>query len=333
MTGSTPLATVMPTTPLPRLGMSSSRSPPRALRASGRLTRNAVCTVFSTSRGPAGELRCDGSAVACAPTAPGPSTCPERRGATGPPSAAAARSRLPRTSPPLPDCWPRLGSAPHNSPSSSSAKPTPTAERQGSAQPREAGSGPADYEGLIVAGAGHVVPACRAVARRGTRHGRDLCRSAGVQRRRAGHLDRGAPRAVYIADDERLLVTGAVPVRPAGRAVAGLTTGHRFDVGVSADVQGRQTGHLDCVAPRAVLISDHERLVGTLDAGSVASSGRAVVHRSARHRSGAVSRAGRRSSNRYYVAPGPVLLAGHEWPRGRIVGDAAGESCGRAVAC
>src|ERR1700691_2549311 len=121
MTGSTPLATASPTTPLPRLGMSSSRSPPRALPASGKPTPNAACTVFSTSRGPAGEQRCDGSAVACAQTAPGPSTCPERRGATAPPSAAATPSRLPRPSPPHPDCWPRPGSPPRNSPSSSSA--------------------------------------------------------------------------------------------------------------------------------------------------------------------------------------------------------------------
>lgn len=65
-------AIATPTPQLPRPGTTSSRSPPRALPASGKPTPNAACSACSTSPGPAGAPRFNGTAVPCAHTAPGP---------------------------------------------------------------------------------------------------------------------------------------------------------------------------------------------------------------------------------------------------------------------
>ncbi len=96
-----------------------------------------------------------------------------------------------------------------------------------------------------------VVPAGRAVARRGTRHGQDLAVPALVQGRQAGHLDRLAPAAVPLDGHEPLLMAAAVPEEPAGRAAARRGARHRADAGVPALVQGRQAGHRDRPAPPA----------------------------------------------------------------------------------
>jgi hypothetical protein len=103
--------------------MNSSRSPPHAPPASEKPTPKAECTVFLTSPGPAGALRCSGIAARCARTAPGPSTRPVQHGTTAQPSGVATPSPWPQTSPPRPDCLPRSESPLRNSPSSSSAKP------------------------------------------------------------------------------------------------------------------------------------------------------------------------------------------------------------------
>src|SRR6266568_626111 len=98
---------------------------------------------------------------------------------------------------------------------------------------------------------GEVVPGGRAVARRSARHRDDAGRPARVQGGQAGHLDRPAPDAVPLADHEPLLMTVAVPVKPAGRAVAPRGARHREDLGPPALVQRPQARHLDRPAPRA----------------------------------------------------------------------------------
>src|SRR5215831_4987180 len=80
--------------------------------------------------------------------------------------------------------------------------------------------GLAGHERLDVTGAVGVGPAGGAFACRAARYRVDPGKPARVQRTRAGHLDRRAPRAVRLADHERLHVTEAVRVEPAGRAVA-----------------------------------------------------------------------------------------------------------------
>src|SRR5215469_11515455 len=104
------------------------------------------------------------------------------------------------------------------------------------------------HERLEVTGAVAVGPADSAVARRAARHRSGEGSPARVQRARPGHLDRRAPGVVRLADHERLPVTMAVQVGPAGRAVA-RGTRHRVDPAYPALVQRRQVGHLDRRAP------------------------------------------------------------------------------------
>src|SRR5712692_7032462 len=145
--------------------------------------------------------------------------------------------------------------------------------------------GLADHERLPVRGAVRVEPACRAVARRGARHGEGLGKPALVQGARGGHLDRLPPGAVALADHERLLVTGAVRVEPACRAVARRRARHGEGLGTPALVQGARTGHVDRLAPGAVALADHERLLVT-GAVRVEPACRAVARRGARHGEG-----------------------------------------------
>src|SRR5262249_35296305 len=74
-----------------------------------------------------------------------------------------------------------------------------------------------DGDETLEAGRGLVVPAGRAVARRGARHREDVGKPEG-QCPQAGHLDRRAPDAVLLADDEPKVV--GVIVGPAGAAAA-----------------------------------------------------------------------------------------------------------------
>src|ERR1019366_8410728 len=78
-----------------------------------------------------------------------------------------------------------------------------------------------DDEGLAVAGAVRVGPACAAVAGRGARDRVDVGTPARVEARRVGDLLGVAPGAVILVDDEGLVVAGAVLVGPAGAAVDG----------------------------------------------------------------------------------------------------------------
>ncbi len=134
-------------------------------------------------------------------------------------------------------------------------------------------------------GAVRVVPAGRAVARRGARHRIDPSVSAGVQGRIAGHLDHRAPAAVHLAGHEPLEVPepGAVRVEPAGRASARRGARHRGDPAVPAGVQGRRAGHHDRRAPAAVHLAGHPRLEAPVQ-GLVGPAGHAVPRRAARHR-------------------------------------------------
>src|SRR6266567_2829271 len=63
--------------------------------------------------------------------------------------------------------------------------------------------------------------------------------------------------------DEPLLMTVAVRVVPAGRAVAGRAARHRYiDIRLLVLAQGVQAGHLDRPAPDAVILADHEPMTG-----------------------------------------------------------------------
>ena len=112
----------------------------------------------------------------------------------------------------------------------------------------------------VGAGAVHVVPAGRAVARRAARHRADRGDPGRVQGLQAGHLDGAAPDAVLLADHEPLGAMRA-PVASAGAAVARRGARHREDPGEPALVQGPQAGHLDRLAPPAVRLADHEPLL------------------------------------------------------------------------
>src|SRR5260370_18822034 len=164
---------------------------------------------------------------------------------------------------------------------------------------------------MEAAGAGRVNPAGAGVARRAARHGLDA-RNAAPERKPAhvqgpcaGHLDRPAPRPVAFADHERLVVTVAVRVEPAGAAVARRGTRHRGDAGIPARVHRTRPGHLPSLAPRAVLLADHERLPVT-GAVIVAPAGAALARRGARQR-GAPNppRPRRRPRPRHAYPPAP----------------------------
>src|SRR5262249_60652953 len=65
-------------------------------------------------------------------------------------------------------------------------------------------------------------------------------------------------------------------------------TRHRAALGVAALVQGRHAGPLDCLAPAAVLLADHEPpsggdIVRILTVIPVVPAGRAVARRGTRH--------------------------------------------------
>ena len=77
----------------------------------------------------------------------------------------------------------------------------------------------ARHEHLAMAVAVCIAAADRAVPGARARHRADPGVPAGVEAGRAGDLDSGAPPAVPLADDVRLAVTVAVPVRAAYRAV------------------------------------------------------------------------------------------------------------------
>src|SRR5260221_27159 len=91
---------------------------------------------------------------------------------------------------------------------------------------------------------------------------------------------------------------------PAGHAAARRGARHRADVGG----QAIRAGHLDPLAPDAVLLADHERPA----AGAVvAAAGSAVARGGARHR-GDPGVAGYQAGYVDRLAPDAVLLADHE---------------------
>ena len=70
------------------------------------------------------------------------------------------------------------------------------------------------------------------------------------------------PQLPFVSlDHERLGVAGAVLVVAAGGAVAGRGTRDRVHAGFAAAVEGGGAGNFDRVAPAAVRLADHERLV------------------------------------------------------------------------
>src|SRR6185437_958618 len=135
----------------------------------------------------------------------------------------------------------------------------------------------------------------------------------GIEGRQAGYLDRVAPGAVLLADDEALLVALAVLVVPAGHAVARRTARHRPHLGGPAGVQRTEAWYLDGLGPGAVLLADDESLPVTM-AVDVAAAGRAAACRRARHRVDPAARRGQGGQAGYLdrLAPGAVPLAGHE---------------------
>src|SRR5215467_10011867 len=88
-----------------------------------------------------------------------------------------------------------------------------------------------------------------------------MCPAAGVEAGYAGDRLRGKPRAVGLAEDERLLVLVLVGVEAAGRAVARRGARHRQDRRGCSDRGGvAQAGHLRALAPGAVDIGRDERV-------------------------------------------------------------------------
>src|SRR5450755_981915 len=156
-----------------------------------------------------------------------------------------------------------------------------------------------------------VVPAGRAGARWGARHRADVGVPALVQGPQAGHLDRLAPAAVPLDGHEPLQVLTSVGVIPGGRAVAPRAARHRPNRGAApALVQGPEAGHIDRLAPDAVLLVDHEPLTVRV----VVPAGRAVARGSARHRvdRGVLVAQGRQAGHLDRLAPDAVTLVGHE---------------------
>src|SRR5258707_4115955 len=123
-----------------------------------------------------------------------------------------------------------------------------------------------------------VVPAGHAAARRGARHRADAENRALVQGTQAGHGGLLAPDAVLLPDHPR--PAAAAVVAAAGRAVARRGARHRGEAGVAGHLA--QAGHVDPLAPDAVLLADQERHVVT--AVIVGPAGGAVARRGARHR-------------------------------------------------
>src|SRR5215469_15039889 len=82
------------------------------------------------------------------------------------------------------------------------------------------------------------------------------------------------------ADDEPLLVTGAIGVCTAGGAGNRRGARHRAHLGGPALVQATRAGHLDRPAPHAVPLAHHEPLAMTRAAG-VATAGCTTARRAA----------------------------------------------------
>src|SRR5207248_176407 len=97
----------------------------------------------------------------------------------------------------------------------------------------------AGHERLGVTIAVQVVAAGGAVADGGTRNRAHAGVAAGVECRRAWHLDRVAPAAIRVADHEGVLVP-APAVVAAGGAVAGRATRDREHAAVRAAVERRR---------------------------------------------------------------------------------------------
>src|SRR6266571_2367895 len=142
--------------------------------------------------------------------------------------------------------------------------------------------GLAHNERLPVTGAVEVGPAGATVARRGARHRIGRSPAALVEGGGAGDFLGGAPGAVRLADDKRLLA-GAVGVEPAGAAVARGGARHRVERGEPALVEGGGAGGLPGGAPGAVLLIDDEHLL-VAGAVCVVPGRAAVAGRGARHR-------------------------------------------------
>src|SRR5262249_59921243 len=102
----------------------------------------------------------------------------------------------------------------------------PAAGDLDSGAPGAAGFG--HHERLLVAGGVRVDPAGAALAGRGAGHREDRgARVALVERRGAGDFPGGAPGAVDLVDDERLLVVEGVAVVSAGAALTRRAPPHR----------------------------------------------------------------------------------------------------------
>src|SRR6185437_9403180 len=132
----------------------------------------------------------------------------------------------------------------------------------------------------------------------------------GIEGRQAGYLDRVAPGAVLLADDEALLVALAVLVVAAGHAVARRTARHRPHLGGPAGVQRTEAWYLDGLGPGAVLLADDESLPVTM-ADHLAAAGIAVADGRARQRRGPSARRAQGGQRGYvdHIAPAAVSLA------------------------
>src|SRR5215469_4607336 len=106
-----------------------------------------------------------------------------------------------------------------------------------------------------------------------------MCPPAGIEAGYSGNRLRGKPRAVGLAEDERLLVLVVVGVETACRAVARRGARHRQDRCGCSDRRGvGQAGYFRALAPRAVDIGGDERLrvvvgVGVEPAGQAVAEG------------------------------------------------------------
>src|SRR5215469_3481032 len=135
-----------------------------------------------------------------------------------------------------------------------------------------------------------------------------------------------------MADHERPLVTVAVRVGSAGGAVTRQAARYELDLGTPAHVQGPRAGYLDRLAPGAVALADHERLLA-MGAVRVEPAGGAVARRGTRHRADEGTPAlvqGPQAGHLDRLAPRAIPLADHEpLP---VTGAVAVEPPGRAVA-
>ncbi|HUB42600.1 MAG TPA: aminodeoxychorismate/anthranilate synthase component II [Streptosporangiaceae bacterium] len=80
-----------------------------------------------------------------------------------------------------------------------------------------------------------------------------------VQASRAGHLEGVTPLPALLHIKERLVITVAVPVNPAGHAVAGRTARQLAGVSGAVLIQVLHVGQPGRLAPLALALADHER--------------------------------------------------------------------------